>query len=46
MCDLFEAVCYDYPTYAKRIVRIFVEHIQPKIREIVKAGEQLEDQQG
>lgn len=46
MCDLFEAVCYDYPTYAKRIVRIFVEHIQPKIREIVKAGEQLVDRQG
>lgn len=46
MCDLFEAVYYDYPTYAKRIVGIFVEYIQPKIREIVKAGEQLENQQG
>lgn len=46
MYDLFEAVYYDYPTYAKRIVGIFVEHIQPKIREIVKAGGQLENQQG
>lgn len=42
MCDLFEAVYYDYPTYAKRIVKIFIDYIQPKIREIMNAGETLE----
>lgn len=42
LCDLWEDVVRDYPTYAKRIVGIFIEHIQPKIREIVKAGERLE----
>lgn len=45
LCDLFEAVYYDYPAYAKRIVGIFIDHIKPKLREIVKAGEQFEAQQ-
>lgn len=42
----FELVQTDFTAGEKRIVSIFIEHIQPKIREIVKAGERLEDQQG
>lgn len=40
LIDLWEAPVYDYHPQAKRIVQIFIDHIQPKIREIVKAGGQ------
>ena len=41
--DLWEAPVYDYHPWVKRIVEIFIDHIQPKIREIVKAGGQYEN---
>lgn len=35
-CDVWECVEYDYPLDALKIVSVFKEHIQPKIREILK----------
>lgn len=35
LCDIWEDAVYDYSPQAKRIVQIFIDHIQPKIREFV-----------
>lgn len=43
---IYERVVTDYTCWQKRIVQIFADYVQTRIREIVKAGGQLENQQG
>ena len=36
LCDIWERVCMDYTAGQKRIIQIFKDYVQPKIRELVE----------
>ena len=36
LCDIWERVCMDYTAGQKRVIQIFKDYVQPKIREILE----------
>lgn len=38
LCDIWERVCMDFTAGQKRVVQIFKDYVQPKIREMIREG--------